>query len=82
MNVFLGDILCPYERRQASNVSLEHALVYWKVQAGSDDGILVVVIYYFRRRRSRCRRRRRRRLGVAVGVHLRLLLLCRRRGLD
>lgn len=75
MDIFLGDILRPYERRQASDVSLEHALVYRKVQPGSDNGILVVVIYYLRR----CGRRR---LGVAVGVHLRLLLLRRRRGLD
>lgn len=74
MDIFLGDILRPYERRQASDVSLEHALVYRKVQPGSDDGIPVVVIDYFRRRRGSRGR------GVAVGVHLRLLL--RRRGLD
>lgn len=76
VDILLGDILRPYERRQASDVSLEHALVHREVQPGSDDGVSVVVIDHLRRRR-------RWRGGVAVGVHLLLLLLLlARRGPD
>lgn len=71
MDVFLGDVLRPYERGEAPDISLKHALVHRKVQPGSDDRVFVVVIYDFRRRH-----------GVAVGIDLRLLVVLRWRGLD
>ena len=49
MDVFLGDILRPYERRQASNISFKHTFMHRKVLPGSDNGVFVIVIDDIRR---------------------------------
>lgn len=64
MDVFLGDILRPYERGQAPDISFKHTFMHRKVQPGSDNGVFVIVIDDIR-----CWQ------GVGVGINLRLLVL-------
>lgn len=44
MDVFLGDVLRPYERRQPSDISFKHTFMHREVLPGSDNWVLVVVI--------------------------------------
>lgn len=68
MDVFLGDILCPYERGQAPDISFKHTFMYRKVQSGSENGVFVIVIDDIRS--WQC-------VGVDINLRLLVLLLLR-----
>lgn len=71
MDILLGDVLRPYERRQTSDVSLKHAFVHREVRTGPDNGVSVIVVDDIRRLQA---------AGFGVGLCvLVVLLLCRRR---
>lgn len=70
VDILLGDVLRPYERGQAPDVPLEHALVHREVQAGPDRRASGAVVGDSRRRQA---------AGLGFGLCGLVVLLCRRR---